>query len=239
MENDRLSSHVYKRIACCGCGHTFDVPLSCGNRFCEVCNQPRRRRIQTKLNHFIKNAVVPPGYRWRFVTLTLPRSDDLTVAVRCLVSSFRKLRARSFWRRRVNGGAYVIEVIGRPGNWHAHLHVLVLSSWIPVHGLSRNWSLCSPGKIVHIKSIPPSAMVAYVTKYVTKTDLHPDYQVQASQALKGQRLFQPFGSLHLLTASVPRVQYECPMCGYDSFLPIDARSMEWLKKRAVSVDGFT
>lgn len=238
MQQNLDPSHDYRRIACCSCGHTFDVPISCGNRFCPVCNAPRRRRVQTKLKYIIANAVVPPGYRWRFVTLTIPRSDDLSSAVRTLVSSFRKLRGRSFWRRRVDGGAYVIEVIGQPGNWHAHLHIMVLSSWIPVYGLAQQWKRCSPGKIVHVKYIPPSQMIKYVTKYVTKTDLNPDHQKEASHALKGVRLFQPFGSLHLLSNQVPRVQYQCQECGNETFIPMDSRSLEFLKKMAISVEGF-
>lgn len=230
--------HEYRRIACTACGHIFDVPVSCGNRFCAICNGPRRRRVVSKLQHIVQNAFVPPGYRWRFVTLSIPRSPDLRLAAETLVGSFRRLRQRRSWAKRVAGGAYVIEVIGTPGNWHAHLHVIVLSSYLPQKQLASEWSKCSPGRIVYIQAIPPSAIISYVTKYVAKTDLHPDYQAAASDALKGFRLFQPFGSLHLVAAACPKVLCSCQKCGNTHFVPTAFSSIPWLSKFLESVDGF-
>lgn len=237
MMHEKCEAHEFRRIGCTSCGHTFDVPVSCGNRFCEVCNGPRRRRVQNKLSHIVHSAKVPKGYRWRFVTLTIPRSENLRAAAKTLVASFRKLRQRSVWSKRVSGGAYVIEVIGTPGNWHAHLHVLVLSAYIPQNQLASAWSKCSPGRIVYIQAIPPSAIVKYVTKYVTKSDLAPAYQRDASNALKGFRLFQPFGSLHLIAAGAPLFTYLCPSCGNDHFIPTAYASIPWLSKRLIDVEG--
>lgn len=230
--------HVYRRFCCCGCGHTFDAPVYCGNRFCSVCNSGRRRRIKSKLQYIIQYAAVPKGYRWRFVTLTIPRQADLREGALALVQSFRKLRNRKFWKSRVAGGAYVLEVIGSPGNWFAHLHVLVLSSYIPQKQLASAWDKCSPGRIVHIKMIPPAAMINYVVKYVTKTDLKPEYQVEASNSLKNFRLFQPFGCLHVIAQACPKVLYTCESCGYDHFIPQDFEKIPALAARLIDIKGF-
>lgn len=230
--------HEYRRISCTACGATFDVPISCGNRFCEICNSPRRRRIQSKLSYIIQNATIPKGYRWRFVTLTVPRSDDLFSTSKSLIASFRRLRQRSFWSKRVAGGAYVIEVVGTPGNWFAHLHVLVLSAYLPQKQLATAWSKCSPGKIVYIQLIPVKAIVNYVTKYVTKSDLAPEHQIQASDSLKGSRLFQPFGSLHLLSAEAPKLLFACKSCGNEHFIPTSYSDIPWLSRNLVDIDGF-
>jgi len=233
-----FSDHEYRRFCCCGCGHSFDAPVYCGNRFCAICNSGRRRRIRSKLQYIVQYAAVPKGYRWRFVTLTIPRQPDLYVGAKTLISAFRKLRSRKFWQSKVAGGAYVLEVIGTPGNWFAHLHVLVLSSYIPQKQLASNWAKCSPGRIVHIKFIPPSAIINYVVKYVTKTDLDPAHQLAASHALKGFRLFQPFGCLHVIAQACPKVLYTCKSCGYDHFIPQSLQKIPYLAKRLIDIQGF-
>lgn len=212
-------SHEYRRIYCTGCGHSFDVPLSCHNRFCDVCTGPRRRRVRSRLQSIVSFVQSLPGYKIRFLTLTIPVNADLGSSAATLVRSFRKLRNRKFWRSRVKGGCYVLEVKGVPGLWHIHLHGLIDSRFLDVYRLSKEWNKCSPGKIVYVKNVPLSAIIHYVTKYICKSDLPLAAQLEASRSLKGTRLFQPFGSWEALAVTSDQPLWPCPKCSGSTFLP--------------------
>lgn len=209
--------HLFHRIFCTSCGRHFDVPVSCGNRFCSVCSYQRKKRVTRKVNAILAYVRPPAGYTIKFITLTIPNQPDLRPMVRLLVTSFRKLRQRSFWGNRVLGGAYFIQVTGRPGNWHAHLHILAESRYFPVRRLSLLWSKVSPGKIVHIKNVPLVQAVSYVTSYVASTELSTSDSSAAGLELKGFRLFQPFGKWHDICRIAPSGGFCCPSCGDGSF----------------------
>lgn len=151
------------------------------------------------------------------MTLTIPNSVNAYEGATTLIRSFRRLRQRRWFKNRCKGGAWVIEVTGAPGRWHVHLHVVLESRYLPHNMLSRQWSKVSPGVIVHIKALPSSAIIRYVTAYVSKSEVRDSDQLQLSQELKGFRLFQPFGSWHAISLLVPPVPYCCPDCDYEGF----------------------
>lgn len=214
-------SHTYRRIVCLSCGFTFDVPIYCGNRFCNTCARPRLRRIRAKLNALLTSVRPSPGYSIKFLTLTIPNTPDLRAAHLILLRSFRRLRQRALWNRRVRGGAYVLELTGNPSSWHLHLHAIIESRYIPVKQLSRTFEKAGGGRIVWITRIPPHAASLYLTKYLTKSSLPLDSQREASLALAGARLFQPFGSWHDLSLSLPKVHYVCPRCNSVAWSDLD------------------
>jgi hypothetical protein len=209
--------HLYHRIFCTSCGRSFDVPVSCGNRFCAVCSYQRKKRVIRKVNALLAYVSPPAGYTVKFITLTIPNQAELRPMAYDLIRSFRRLRQRSFWRNRVRGGAYFIQVTGRPGNWHAHLHILSESRYFPVRRLSALWSKVSPGKIVHIKNVPLKQAVAYVTAYVADTELSGSDASSAGRELRGLRLFQPFGNWHDICRIAPSGGFCCPSCGAGDF----------------------
>jgi hypothetical protein len=204
--------HEFKRVWCAHCGHSFDVPVWCGNRFCEVCGKRRISRIRKKLLWILGKVKAPRGHTLKFITLTVPNCKDLKTEVKFLINSFRRLRNRRLWRNYVSGGCWVIEVTGRPNNWHHHIHIIAHSRFFPVKALSREWGRCSNGNIVWITRPPLKAAIAYLTSYVTKSKAPPDVSIEVSNALKGFRLFQPFGTWHHPSLAVPKVPYTCPHC---------------------------
>lgn len=213
-----ICTHLFRRIYCTGCGDHFDVPVSCGNRFCEVCSWQRRKRVVRKCNLLLKSIPEIPSHSIKFITLTIPNSASLHDCAASLIASFRRLRQRSLWLNRCRGGVYFIHVTGRPGDWHVHLHIIAQSRYIPVRSLSRTWSKVSTGRIVHIKAIPASAALKYVTAYSSKIDLSGPDALTAGEQLRGFRMFQPFGTWHDIAASLPKCRYCCPRCGNDSFV---------------------
>lgn len=209
--------HDYKYFSCAQCGYTFKAPVYCGNRFCQVCTAPRRRRVRKRLENICKHIKEEKGYGVKLLTLTLPNSSSLREGVDLLIASFRRLRQRHWWYNRVRGGAWVVEVTGRPNDWHIHLHALLESRYLPHKKLSKEWQCVSPGKIVHITAVPSRSIISYVTKYCSKTEVAEDHRIEVSRKLTGVRLFQPFGLWHGWDRELPKVKYECPSCGYTGF----------------------
>lgn len=210
-------NHTYRSIQCGSCDNVFHVPLSCGDRFCSVCTGPRRRKVRAKLNAIVDSLNVRKRYGIKHITLTIPNQEDIRHGFIQITKSFRRLRQRAFWNWKVDGGAWVVEVTGSPGRWHVHLHVVCEARYIRHSLLKRHWSVVSPGTIVYIQAIPAKDIVHYLTKYVSKSETDPAHRIQVSSALKGSRLFQPFGSWQSIALSVPKIDYCCPECGCTHF----------------------
>lgn len=215
------NSHEFKAYACSHCGATFNAPVYCGDRFCSICTAPRRRRIRHRLLHLINHVNPPQRYAFKHITLTIPNQPILELAVTVLLTSFRRLRQRRTWKKHVKGGAFVIEVTGEAGKWHAHLHIIAESQFFPVFALSRQWAACSPGRVVYIQVVRKSHIVNYLTKYLTKSALSAAARLDVSNTLRRYRLFQPFGSWHGITPPSPVPRYSCPTCGSTDWLLLD------------------
>ena len=147
------------------------------------------------------------------VTLSMPNSTSLDEGISDLIRCFRRLRQRVCWKQYVFGGAFVIEVKGRPGNWHPHIHAIVYSYYIPWKRLRSGWKQCSGGSAVWINKVDGAKAIGYVTKYLTKVDLPPALMDEAGESLARFRLFTRFGTWHNIT--LPKLKYEtpCARCG--------------------------
>lgn len=209
-------NHTYRTIGCAECNTTLQVPISCKNRFCDICHADRRKRIRSKLDSIIQAEKLQPGHRYKMLTLTLPNFEDAGDGAKTLISSFRRLRQRQMWQNKVKGGCYVIEITGSPGSWHVHMHIIVNSTWFSYKKLRTAWSKCSPGRIIHISQIPAKESVRYVTKYMSKSEVASGHQQGLSQALQGVRLFGLFGSWHNLGLLFKLPKYACSCCGSEA-----------------------
>lgn len=213
-----LSGHAFTKIFCGSCGLDLTIPAYCGNRFCSICGTARRNRIARRLADLIGSAPTADGYSLKMITLTLPKASSPRTGVLQVIRSFRRLRSLQQWRSRVSGGASVIEITGRPGAWHCHVHAIVMARYIPVRMLSRLWASISPGFIVDIRQVPPDRAVRYLTKYLSKASVPEWLQVEVSRALKGTRLFQPFGGWYRLLPRSPKRLLSCSSCGDSNWL---------------------
>lgn len=140
---------------------------SCRDRFCIPCAIDRSRCLATNV---LKTLGKRPA---RFVTLTLRQNDDrLHDTLDKLYDSFRRLRARSFWKRHVKGGCAFIEVLWSTRNnaWNVHLHAIVHGTYLNKYDLSKEWwKVTGDSFIVKVKLVEDNASVGrYVTKYVSK-----------------------------------------------------------------------
>jgi hypothetical protein len=135
-----------------------------------------------------------------------------------LIRSFRRLRQRAWWKQRVNGGAYVIEVTGHPGRWHVHIHAVIEAEYLNAFKLSKIWRQVSPGRIVNIQKAWNKNLAGYLTKYLTADKMPEQLQAEASDALKGVRMYQVFGTWTKLDTSIPPHDRPCPECRGNTWL---------------------
>lgn len=173
----------------------------------------RSRRIRNRLQHlFDKNEKIPKA-GLKMITLSNTNCSSLDDGIRDLVKSFRRLRQRVAWKQYVFGGAYVIEVKGRPGSWHPHIHAIVYSYYIPWARLRSAWRQVSGGTAVWVNKIDGDMALSYVTKYITKADVPPALMDDVGRSLARFRLFTRFGSWHNIL--LPKLVYDtpCARCG--------------------------
>lgn len=206
-------SHIFAVYACGHCGNRQVVPLSCGNRFCSVCQSSRHLRAKRRMKALVNAVKTPAGMRMNFVTLTIPNSSTIEDGVKTLRTAFQKLRASKWWKKKVDGGIFVIEVTKRPKGWHVHAHIACTSRWIKHPELSARWKKLTGAKVVWICPAKVS-VVGYLLKYMSKAPDAPEQvQLEISTGLRGVRLFQPFGSWFNIKVTVERQQWTCKVCG--------------------------
>ncbi len=184
----------------------------CHDRLCLVCQLSRRARLVEAILVAMVDAKKPV----RFVTLTLkhnhtPLADQLDRLYR----SFKVLRRRPLWKNAVTGGAMFLEVkVGADNLWHPHLHILCETDWLDQVALCKDWYAVTGDSFrCDVRPVPDAKRRAeYVTKYATKpcdfSVLHfPERLDEFVVAIKGRRLYQPFGSW---TALLPKDSDETP-----------------------------
>lgn len=207
------NEHVFTTVFCEHCGHTIKIPVYCKNRFCPTCSIHRNRLIRFKLSTWMKTIQLRPYDSFKFLTLTIANDPDLKNQVTELIKSFRRLRQRAVWRKHVRGGACIIEVKPGKEGWHAHLHIVIESGFLPFAVLLEEWKAVSSGQGVYIKKIHGSQVVGYITKYLTKEQCTEAEQKKMTDILRGVRLFQPFGNWYGPIQAIKGLRFECPECG--------------------------
>jgi hypothetical protein len=158
--------------------------------------------------------------RFKHLTLTIKNQLDLVPMLKHLAASFRRLRSHSIWKKAVRGGAFVIEVTGTTGNWHGHLHIILISKWVNWNALRDCWLKVSGSPGCFIENIPQARAVAYLTKYLTKPSCDDSELFIVNNSLFKFRLFQPFGFWHSLNIDFIPPRAKCKVCGNDHWLPL-------------------
>lgn len=217
-----MYQHDFKRFFCESCGYSLKAPVYCKNRFCPVCSQARARRIRRRMHFLLKSVKSNPSMTFKLVTLHIRNQDSLPGMITFLTKSFRKLRQKRFWRESVSGGCFVLEITGKPGYWHAHIHMIIQSHFLYWKILLEEWRSIVGAGGIYISPIKNLSVVAYITKYVTKNCCLPEHEEIISDQLKDFRLFNPFGNWYHLMKKMPKRRYNCPSCGKQHWMP------EWI-----------
>lgn len=137
--------------------------LRCKSPFCSYCSKLKRKELFLKLKH--KNL-----YNFRFLTLTLKKTDDLENDYKRLNKSFTRLISklkRSFLPRHKFEYIKVVE-LGKNNN--LHLHVLC-NFFIDVRKLSALWQdITKDSFIVYASKVKAkNDIIRYVLKYFSKS----------------------------------------------------------------------
>lgn len=170
----------------------------CHSRWCIPCARTRAHTIATNLTRLCKKETV------RFITLTLKHATTpLRVQLDRLYSCFRELRRTQLWKKKVTGGAAVLEVsFARTSHaWHPHLHVLCNGNYIPNDALSAAWLKATGDSfVVDVRLVRDNYRIAgYVAKYVTKSIPpaicnDPERLADLIGACRNRRLVLTFGT---------------------------------------------
>lgn len=205
-------SHDWTTVYCAKCGYDHKIIKTCSFRFCPICSRIRAARIRRRLAYLVDNYPPPPGMNLKMITLSVKNCQDLPGGIKHLVASFRRLRQTRHWKFHVSGGATIVEITGKKGNWHPHLHILCYSSYYPFALLLKQWKESSGGSAVWISPISKAKGLSYVTKYITKFQGFGADALHVSECIKQCRLFQRFGLWHDFV--LPRLKFDnpCPLC---------------------------
>lgn len=242
MQRAKLSPARISRFSNCGggawimqCPKTGACEVNgnnCGDRMCTPCQRARSGIIAAQLAATLRNREV------RHVVLTLRHSPmSLTDQITRLYQCFANLRRHKLWKRKVVGGAAFCEIkIGKAGDWHVHLHVLVEGTFLPHAALSGAWLVATgDSDIVWVGAVPQGGRVAgYVSKYVTKAIDSSVIEAgekldEAIRALQGRRACYTFGTwrgIKLKPAKAPREGWRA-LGRLDAIIMQAAGGSEW------------
>jgi len=135
-----------------------------------------------------------------------------------IVKSFRKLRQTKSWKFHVKGGAFVLEIKGEANDWHVHIHAIIEAKYYEWATIRNLWKKLSSGQGVYIQNIPKHKIVHYLTKYISKTETSEECRKDINDALRGTRLFQPFGSWFAINKLYKKPANVCSECNGKCFM---------------------
>lgn len=183
---------------------------SCRQRWCPMCAGQKAKFAKESTQRWVQGLEKP-----RFLTLTLRNEPgDLLPQVQFLQDSFRRLRQKTFWKKKVTGGIWFMQVKrGKDsGCWHPHLHILLDGLYLEQGELSDLWDQVTYGSpIIDIRQIRnPEESAKYVARYSARParlgeQSIPD-RVEIIQAMHGKRLSGTFGTAKSVTLTPPKVE---------------------------------
>jgi len=184
------TSHRQLKLYCEHCGEIKTAIMKCSDRTCEFC----RKRIYYKLlkgwQDLTKQMRNP-----KLLTLTTVNVDQLkTTDVQNIRKCFGRLIRQKYYKERITGGLYVIEIKNIGKGWNIHLHALIdtkdgFDGYMEQKKISADWlKITKTSKIVDIRRAKnPQISLRYILKYLIKTpEINGEVDTYNS-ALRGSR----------------------------------------------------
>lgn len=182
----------WRKVAC-ACG-TVAVPVGCDQPLlCDVCQRRLWRRWRKRMTVGLRDALAREQAAWArrggrglrprcyLLTLTVAHSGSIVADRERLGAGWRRLyqtaNARGWWSS--YAAAYEVTP-GRDGLGHVHMHVVLVSSWVPYAELHTAWRramrladdephvLDIRNRLDDGRSVADADAASYVSKYVTK-----------------------------------------------------------------------
>lgn len=181
----------------------------CNQRLCPNCLTAHSRRGRKRARAALERLVPTKSERLWFVTLTMPtiaaNESPLLLTLTVIARAWRLFSQRAWWREMVRAGVKGVEfTLGDErkrsasnrswsadlDGYHVHLHLVILSPWLPTKTLREEWTEClqsawdevgitrgintSDGLAVcHIKAVTKhnfDGVLCEVAKYITKSE---------------------------------------------------------------------
>jgi hypothetical protein len=181
---------------CTRCGRFTKFFYACNQKFCPRCARKlagRRAAILEKWSEKLKQP--------KHVVLTMRNFEILTGrSIREFRKALKRLRNEDCWRE-VTGGCATIELTHEGRGWHLHAHLLVEAAWVDAKALAISWGTLIGQNfgIVKVKDARDRDYISEVSKYVVKGSELARWPgeliLEMILAVRGKRLFFPFGSL--------------------------------------------
>lgn len=176
-------------------GKVVLLPAYCGSRWCPICGKIQRARAEATVENILATY---NNNLLRFVTITqvARRKESLEDAMIRLQANWQKLRRSKFWLSKVRGAYVRLETIWNPVErwWHVHLHILVLTGWLPKYELSALWHrITKDSYITDVRPIDQNAKYE-LSKYLSKFDVGPSMPIrELVEAWRGKRSYDLYG----------------------------------------------
>jgi len=213
------TQHRFVTLKCVHCGFLYDVPMSCGDRLCPICN---RRRYGVLINRYEKFfAGLGPG-ACRFVTVTLKHNPDTDLGRqhwrlgKCVHKLIEYGKKHWGWV----GGVVAYQATNKGNGWNDHCHFIVQGgNFVEQEVLSKVWlSITGDSYVVGIRYVlNPLDDLAYLLGYTLSVDgVWAEFKEEYNKVFKGRRLLQSWGTwFNRMAAKDDDVEQEflCPNCG--------------------------
>gem|GEM_PF-5883342 len=209
-------------VLCSECGDVLSFQKSCSDKFCDICNERRRKRLMRDYQKEIEKMEHP-----KFLTLTLKSQELSRDLLRRIRLAFTRMTHRKKWLAK--GGFYVIELgsLKDNGLWNIHIHAVMDSEYMPQGWISKVW-LESTGDsmVVDIRQVRSYRYaIWYLTKYVGKPiemnrEMTEPERNYVNAVLKGSRLIQRFGNC--IHVRIEKHKTICRKCGaINSYISVE------------------
>lgn len=177
----------------------------CNQRWCLVCNRIRTAKLMNGYLPALGNMVNP-----QFVTLTVPNVDgaELKVTIETMTKTFRQcldvMRKRGVTPDGIRKSEVTVNEVTQL--YHPHFH-LIVDGEDNANDIVKLWLAHNPNSSPIAQDVRPCTdakeLFKYFTKLLTKSgQFLPVHMDVIFQAMKGKRVYQPFGTVRKVSEDV-------------------------------------
>ncbi|MGC2355276.1 MAG: protein rep [Candidatus Acidiferrum sp.] len=181
---------------CTGCGRAEKFFYNCNRKWCPLCSQRLSLRRAQVIKAWATRITQP-----KHLVLTMRNFPIFTrKKLREFTTALRHFRKHNSWSQ-VKGGCCSVEITNEGNGWHLHAHLLLDVKWLDMSAISVEWGKLVGQQfgIVKIKDVRKTNYVQEVSKYCVKgselAGWPGEHIWEFICAIKGSRLFFPFGTL--------------------------------------------
>lgn len=231
------------KLWCEDCQKVGEVEITCDISICDRCAEKRQAQVMSKYRRNVLSAMNLNAMK--FMTLTMPNTDNLAEGIDEIRDAFNKLRRRQYepegssdhrFGDRMYGGIYAIEANWREDGWNVHMHVLYEGHRIDQEALSETWEDLTGAPVVDIRRADDGeGRVSELCKYLAKPPFADQNEPQFSPTAEAHKMYeyfkatyqtpmaQVFGKFHHATEGTETISINtpsaiCPHCGSENVI---------------------